>query len=98
MSFIMYRKLFFVIILISIFSCAKKEVETFAPADSEMSYEVYKNAVKAMNDGDFFVAAKKFSESSLILPKMEDAAKASIMSSYCLYLINFYEEATTNLF
>ena len=97
MSFIMYRKLFFVIILISIFSCAKKEVETFAPADSEMSYEVYKNAVKAMNDGDFFVAAKKFSESSLILPKMEDAAKASIMSSYCLYLINFYEEATTNL-
>ncbi len=98
MSFIMYQKLFFVIIiLISISSCSKKEVENFAPADSEMSYLLYREAVKAMNDGDIFVAAKKFSEASLILPKMDDAAKASIMSSYCLYLINFYEESTANL-
>jgi len=94
----MYQKLFFVIIiLISISSCSKKEVENFAPADSEMSYLLYREAVKAMNDGDIFVAAKKFSEASLILPKMDDAAKASIMSSYCLYLINFYEESTANL-
>ena len=31
------------------------------------------------------------------MPKVEFAAKASLMSSYALYLINFYEDATAGL-
>ena len=50
-----------------------------------------------MNRGDYFYASKKFSEAEPIMPKIEFSAKASLMSSYCLYLINFYPEATANL-
>ena len=51
-----------------------------------------------MDKGNFFFAAKKFSESEQILPKIEFSAKASLMSSYCsVRIINFYPEAITNL-
>jgi outer membrane protein assembly factor BamD len=50
-----------------------------------------------MKRGDYFFASKKFSEAEVILPKIEFSAKASLMSSYCLYLINFYSKATDNL-
>ena len=50
-----------------------------------------------MNRGEFFFASKKFSEAESILPQIEFSAKASLMSSYCLYLINFYPEASANL-
>ena len=50
-----------------------------------------------MNKKELFYASKKFSEAEVILPTIELSAKASLMSSYCLYLINFYSEATENL-
>ena len=42
---------------------------------------------------DFFFASKKFSEAELNFEKVEFAAKSSIMSSFSLYGINFYEDA-----
>jgi outer membrane protein assembly factor BamD len=94
----MYQKFIhsFLIIFLVI-SCSKKEPELNIPPNKEKSFEVYKEAVVAMNKGDYYYASKKFSESESILPKIEFSAKASLMSSYCLYLINFYEDATTNL-
>ena len=50
-----------------------------------------------MNSNQLFLASKKFSEAEMIMPKIELSAKASLMSSYCLYTINFYEEAIANL-
>ena len=50
-----------------------------------------------MNDGDILYASRKFSEAEAILPQIEFSAKASLMSSYCLYLINFYDEALAGL-
>jgi outer membrane protein assembly factor BamD len=94
----MYQKLiftFFIIFLIT--SCSKKVVELNIPAEKERSFEIYKEALEAMNNGQFFFASKKFVEAEAILPKIEYSAKASLMSSYCLYLINFYPEATANL-
>ncbi len=94
----MYQKLiysFFVIFLIT--SCSKNEPDLSIPADKERSFEIYKEAVQAMNNGDYFFASKKFSEAEPIMTKIEFSAKASLMSSYCLYLINFYPEATANL-
>ena len=61
------------------------------------SFEIYKEAVQAMNDGDILYASRKFSEAEAILPQIEFSAKASLMSSYCLYLINFYDEALAGL-
>jgi len=98
MSNAMYQKLtYLILITFLIFSCSKKEPELNLPADKEKSYEIYKEAVESMNKGDFFYAAKKFSEAEAILPKIEFSARASLMSSYCLYIINFYPEAVTNL-
>ena len=94
----MYQKLIFTfLILFLITSCSKEEPGLDVPASKDQSFEVYKEAVDAMIDGDYFFASKKFSEAEIILPNIEFSAKASLMSSYCLYLINFYPEATANL-
>jgi outer membrane protein assembly factor BamD len=85
------------LLILLLASCSKKEPEINIPADQDKSFEIYKEAVEAMNRGDYFYASKKFSEAEPILPKIEFSAKASLMSSYCLYLINFYPEATANL-
>ena len=94
----MYQKLslLFLIIFLTT-SCSKKEPEVNIPAGKEKSFEVYKEAVKAMEKGDYFYASKKFAEAEIILPKINFSARASLMSSYCLYLINFYPETTANL-
>jgi outer membrane protein assembly factor BamD len=95
----MYQKLIYsFLIIFLVLSCSKKnEIKINIPASTEQSFEIYKEAVVAMNKGDFFYASKKFSEAELILPKIKFSAKASLMSSYCLYLINFYSEANANL-
>ena len=95
----MYQKLIYsFLIIFLITSCAKKkEVELNIPPSKEKSFEIYNEAVEAMNRGDYLYASKKFSESEIILLRMGDAAKASLMSSYCLYIINFYPEATASL-
>ena len=98
MSIAMYQKLIFsCLIIFLIVSCSKEEPELNIPADKEKSFEIYREAVVAMNKGDYFFAAKKFSEAEPILPQIEFSAKASLMSSYCLYLINFYADSIENL-
>lgn len=95
----MYQKLIYIfVILILSSSCSKKEVNVDnINNDSDRSFEVYREALEEMERGDYFVASKKFAEAENILPKVEFAAKASLMSSYALYLINFYEDATAGL-
>ena len=99
MSKAMYQKLInSCLIIFLLVSCSKKkELELNIPPDKEKSFAVYKEGVEAINKGDWFYASKKFSEAELILPNIEFSAKASLMSSYCLYQINFYPEATSNL-
>ncbi len=94
----MYQKLIiFLFILFLSFACSKKEVETNAPPEEEQAFIIYREAIDLMNEGEMFVAAKKFSEAESILPRIELSAKAALMSSYCLYGINFYDEAIENL-
>ena len=94
----MYQKIIYSILIVFLFtSCSKKEPETNIPADQDESFTIYNEALEALKSGDLFFASKKFSEAEPILPKIEFSAKASLMSSYCLYLINFYSEANANL-
>ena len=66
-------KVFGVFFLIT--SCAKKnEVELNVPPSKEKSFEIYNEAVEAMNRGDYLYASKKFSESEIILLEREDAS------------------------
>ena len=94
----MYQKLIYsCLIIFLIASCSKKEVELNIPPGKEKSFEIYKQGVEAIEKSDWFYASKKFAEAELILPNIEFSAKASLMSSYCLYQINFYSEALSSL-
>ena len=95
----MHRNLIYIIlVLLLTSSCIKKKKdEVNSPIGQEKAYEIYREAVNLMNGNQLFLASKKFSEAEMIMPKIEFSAKASLMSSYCLYTINFYDEAITNL-
>ena len=95
----MYRKIIFsFLIFFLFFSCSKKEPTVVQePSDKEKAIELYQEAVTNMDDGFYFQAAKQFTEAEIILDSIEFSAKASLMSSYCYYLINFYDEAIENL-
>ena len=95
----MYHKSIYIfIILFLLFSCSKKESAiNIKPDDGEKSFEIYNEAIKALEEGQYYYASNKFLEAETILPKVELSAKASLMSSYCLYLINFYDESEEGL-
>ena len=91
------KNFFLVLIIAFVYSCSKDKIEIVAPPPSEKALIVYQEAMDLMDEGQFFAAAKKFSEAELIMPKFEQSAKASILSSYCYYKINFYDESLQNL-
>ena len=47
--------------------------------------------------GQYFIASEKFDQSEALLPQTEWAAKSALMSAYCFYNMNFYDEAVLNL-
>ena len=88
---------FFLIIgiILSLISCSKKEV-IYESSKRVDPIKIYEEALNAFNKNDYFFASKKFDEAELNFEQPNFAAKASIMSSYSLYGINFYEEAEEN--
>ena len=95
----MYQKLFLIFFLILfITDCSKKKDNlSIKPPDERESYKIYNEGLEAMQSGEFFFAAQKFSEAEKILPIIEHSAKALLMQSYCFYNINFYDEAISSL-
>ena len=97
----MFKK--FLILIFSavlLFSCSKKnnkEVLKEEPTEEEIVVAVYKEAVKALNDGDAFYAAKKFKEVEVMMPQSEWAAKAALMTGYSDYSRNAYTNSIFNL-
>ena len=90
----MFHKVIYIFIIsFLIFSCSKKEPVAEIPNNKEKSFEIYKEALENLEEGQYFYASKKFSEAENILPQIEFAAKSALMSGYCLYLINFYTES-----
>ena len=77
-------------------SGAKKDA-IYEPSNKLNPYDLYKEGIEAFEINDYFFASKKFSEAELNFENIELAAKSSIMSSYSLYGIGFYEEALQNL-
>ena len=94
----MYQRLFSIfIIFLIVLGCSKKDELSVKPPDENEAYEIYKEGLDAMNNGDFFFAAKKFSEAEKILPVIEQSAKALLMNGFCYYSINFHDEAIASL-
>ncbi len=94
----MLRRLFFLTLLILVsFSCSKNDEIVYQSSNKVDPYLIYKEGLEAFENNDFFFANKKFSEAELNFEKVELAAKASIMASFSLYGINFYDDAVENL-
>ena len=93
----MFSRIFLVISLVLTFYSCSKDEAIYNPKDSINPYIVYKEGIEAFEQNNFFLANKKFSEAELNFKNVEFAAKASIMSSFSLYGINFYSDAIENL-
>ena len=91
-----YRFLIIIFSVLFLYSCSKKE-SVFIPSKKVDPYILYKEGVEAFEKNDYFYANKKFFEAELNFKNVDLAAKSAIMSSFCLYGINLYDEALDNL-
>ena len=85
------------LIVFSLQSCSKKEIEYESQDKKVNPYTLYREGFKEFEIGNYFFAEKKFSEAELNFTEVEFAAKSAIMSSYSLYGINFYTQALDSL-
>ena len=91
------RRLTLLIIILLIFSCSKKDEINYIKDERVSPFVLYEEGMKSFDRRDFFFASKKFSEAELNFEQVELAAKSSLMASFCLYGINFYNEAIEGL-
>ena len=83
---------------LAISSCTKKEKSVKLPPSTEKEIvRVYQEGLEALKEGQYFIAAEKFDQAESLLPQTQWAAKSALMSSFCLYSLNFYDEAILNL-
>ena len=93
----MKSKFLYLLISIFILSCSSNKEVVYEPTSRIDPYQVYNEAYDAFEKGDYFYAEKKFSEAELNFEIVEFASKSAIMASYCLYGINFYDEALESI-
>ena len=92
----MLKSLITILFVIIFSSCSKKE-PIYEPTSKKDGYTLYQEAFVAFEKGDLFFAQKKFSEAELSFSVVEYASKSAIMATYCLYGINFYQDALANI-
>ena len=86
--------------LLSLNACSKDKKKISLIKETSQDLEMistYKEAYKALNEGDPYFAAKKFLEAELLFPQSEWAPRSALMASYSYYLQNYYAEALSNL-
>lgn len=92
-----FRVALLIIIVFTLLSCSKNKKVLYEPTSKVDPYIIYNEAMESLNKNDFYFANKKFTQAELNFKNVNLAAKAAIMSSFCLYSINFYDEAVENL-
>ena len=96
----MRKKFISFILIIFIISCGGPKIDERAvnrPNSDKEAIKIYQEALDGMYKGNFLYASKKFSEAEGMLSEIDWASKSALMSSYCLYNINFYDQAILNL-
>ena len=92
-----FRVALLIIIVFTLLSCSKNKEVLYEPTSKVDPYTIYNEGMESFNKNDFYFANKKFTQAELNFKNVNSAAKAAIMSSFCLYSINFYDEAVENL-
>ncbi len=90
----------FLIIIIVLSSCSKKETEVSLIKETSQELEMiksYNEAYDALSKGDPYFASKKFLEAELLYPQSVWAPRAALMASYSYYMQNYYTEAIQNV-
>ena len=93
----MIRVIFIFLIFLNATSCSNKNEPLYVPSEKIDPYKIYNEGLDAMRENDYFFANKKFTEAELNFKDVELAAKSAIMSTFCLYGINFYSDALENI-
>ena len=78
-------KLTILIFLIATQSCSKKEKEISVIEQVDQRLEMistYREGFKSLEDGDPYLAARKFVEAEMLYPQSIWAPKSAIMASY----------------
>ena len=81
-------------------ACSKDEKEVSVIKENRQDLEMmsaYKEAYRALDEGDPYFAAKKFLEAELLFPQSKWAAQSALMASYSFYMQNYYTETLSNL-
>ena len=95
-----FLRLLFVILLIFVNSCSKKEEKISIIKEKEINLQMidaYKEGVKAFEEGDVLFAAKKFNEAEILYPQSEWAPKSTLMAAYAYYSQDYYYDAISEL-
>ena len=93
----------FCIILLTIFfcfSCSKEVVKESFIVEKNLEsqvFEVYKNGIKSLEEGDALFAAKQFNEAEILFPQSVWAPKSSLMAAYSYYSQDYYGDAISEL-
>ena len=93
-------KFFYLIILVLIFSCSKKQenINTLQKESlDEQMIELYNEAMEEFERGDVIYAGKKFSEAELLYPQSIWAPRAVLMSAYGYFSQGYYSDAINEL-
>ena len=95
-----FLKLLFIILIIFLNSCSKKEEKISMIQEKELRLQMidaYKEGVKALEEGDVLFAAKKFNEAEILFPQSEWAPKSVLMAAYSYYVQDYYYDAISEL-
>jgi outer membrane protein assembly factor BamD len=95
-----FLKLSVIILIIFLNSCSKKEEKISMIQEKEIRLQmidVYKEGVKALEEGDVLFAAKKFNEAEILFPQSEWASKSILMAAYSYYTQDYYYDTISEL-
>ena len=98
MSFLL--KIFFLIILINITSCTKKNeiISVVEEKSLEMQMiDAYNEGIEELNKNDVIYAAKKFNEAELLYPQSIWAPRAALMAAYAYFSQLYYDDTIVEL-
>ena len=90
-------KFFYIFFLLLLSNCGTQEKKTTNSLPTEeQAILVYKEGLDALEKRDF-LCIEKFGEAEILLPLSNWASKSALMTGYCFYSINFYDEAVSTL-
>ena len=90
--------IFLCILFLNACSNNNNEISLIKEVNQELEIEQnYKEAYKALEEGDPYFASKKFLEAELLFPQSLWAPRSALMASYSFYIQNYYAEALSNL-